>query len=181
MRKILVLSLMMLMVFCFSGFSENTPGGGLKFGVDAGVSFAEKVYISENISYMYRFSNGLGLNAGFRLTENILHKDKEEYVYYIPYLRGYLENFYLGAGLLINSEILGPTLYLDTGFEFGNWEIGNGLGCVLLGLEYSPTLSYVPAEDESTEEQFGSAVGTIFTTIFNFFKVDIGFTWFLKF
>lgn len=181
MKRRLSILFVLFIVGVFTGFAETQPGGGMKVGVDVDLSCAAKVYISENLSYMYRFSNGLAVNAGFRVSENVLHNETENYVYYIPYFRGYYKAYYLGAGLLINSEIAGPTLFLDTGFEFGNWDTGNGISCALIGFEYSPTLCYVNAVNDTTEAKLGSGISTAILSILNFVKINIGYTWYLQF
>ena len=48
-----------------------------------------------------------------------------------------------------------------------------------VGLELSPTVVTV-AQDEDTNAA-GAAIGSIFLTLFNMFKMNIGVTWYIPF
>ena len=65
------------------------------------------------------------------------------------------------------------------GTTFGNWEWGKGYGGMDVGLELSPTFVSV-AQDENTSA-LGAALSSIFLTIFNMLKLNIGVTWYVPF
>lgn len=154
------------------------------FSFDYGINFNAgldasliNIYPYENITFKIEADNSVGVEAGVRLLENF---GFVPHFYANPYIQFDAGHWYLGGGLMFptdwspDDELL---WFVRTGFLFGNWDIGRGKGNIDLGLELSPTVYIV----DDAEDQLGSAIGSVFLTLFNIFKVNLGFSWYLPF
>lgn len=65
--------------------------------------------------------------------------------------------------------------FVRTGATFGNWSIGPGIGNIDIGLELSPTIF----TDSSEEDALASIFISLFGSVINTFKLNVGFDWYL--
>lgn len=176
MKKI-ILVLVVLLTIC-PVFAQP----GIVLGADLSLSAAVKPYASESVAFMYKFDRGFALDAGLRVTENILKKTKESLFYFIPFININWKIFYLGGGVVFNSDTANRVTFMaHTGFNFGNWNWGRGNGCVNIGLEVSPMLYCVEPEGNNVSSGLGSAIGTGLLSALNFIKIYAGVTYYFPF
>lgn len=156
-------------------FKKNATEFGIYIGADLSESVMLKTYIAEDLNVMFRFTNGIALDGGVRIVENIIRNDPEPYVYIIPCLDFRYKHFYIGGGVLLPvGDSMEPSFFARIGGAFGDWNWGPGKGEMNIGVEVSPMLYWI-----STDDSIGSAFGSVFATIFNCVKIDVGVKWFL--
>jgi hypothetical protein len=114
--------------------------------------------------------------------ENIVRTSKEPIVYLIPFADFWLKHWYLGGGAIfqvpMGSDFTVVPL-VHTGWNVGMWECGQGRIGIDLGVEFSPTVSLIESSGEEPEDALGDALGSVFTTIFNAIKINLGVCWLL--
>ncbi len=141
------------------------------FNFDAGVKQSlVSTYVFQNITFRAEFNDTFGCEIGIDLLENFLYAP---YFYLCPMMRLYASHFYINGGAMLSPSADGILFCGGLGFTFGSWEMGPGIGNVDLGLEISPTLGMIDSDDA------GAALGSIFITLFNIFKLKAGFSWYL--
>lgn len=153
------------------------PATALEMGInmDAGIRQSlVNTYIYENFTFRAEFNDTFGMEAGVDVLENFVFAP---HFYFCPMLRLYASHFYINGGAMFfttMSSLSDILFYGGLGFTFGNWQMGPGIGNVDLGLEISPTLGIIESEDQGA-----AALGSVFATIFNIFKIKAGFSWYL--
>ena len=173
--------------------TEKTDSSGLEYGINFGAgvetSFILKPYIYESTSFMIKPTENFSADLGVRVLFNTLKSSKEPLVYLLPTFTITFHHFYLGGGAFIdftdsNSEDNSNSIVswqVRAGAVFGNWEWGPGIGNVDIGLSFSPTVIIAETSESDNEAgaALGAAIGSIFLTIFNIVKLNVGVTWFL--
>lgn len=173
MKKSIVLS---ALLFVLAPIFANEHG--FKFDVGASCSIMLKPYVYEQVGYSYKWDSGFFVGGDIRVSENIIPSSKAEPIFYFmggPTL-GY-KNFYLSGGVFFfnnMTSIKDTFFYIRTGANFSPWQWGKGKGGMDIALEFSPT-RYIP----STENSLENGLVTLFGTIFNFVKLNVGVTYFL--
>lgn len=151
------------------------PLSALEHGpvVSVGVQGPVNVYPYESVAYKLMWED-FGIDFGLTILENPIYKCP--LFSFEPGLNIYFGNFYIGGGLFItNYNELQVQYYARLGGIIGNWDLGPGKAGIDLGLSASPTVIVI--DDE--ESAIGSAVGTVFATIFNIIKLNVGFTYYI--
>lgn len=153
------------------------PAAALDYGVNfnAGVkqSFVN-TYVYQDITFRFAFNDTFGAELGANLLESFV---LSPHFYYAPMLRLYISHFYIDGGLIFYPDMkdAGDMLFFaGLGCTFGDWQLGPGIGNIDIGIECSPTPGIVASEDPGA-----AAVGSVFVTLFNIFKLKLGFSWYL--
>lgn len=173
MKRKFIISLLLTTFFVLplSAFEHGPVIGG-------GIVGAMKPYAYESLAYKMDWDY-VDLDFGVRVLENVLYNTNEPLISLEPGINVYFgsnkASYYVGGGFFIapgfTSDIAG---YFRTGCTFGDWDWGKGQGGMDIGLEMSPTICYLESDDE-----LGTAIGSIFGTIFNIVKLNIGVTYFI--
>lgn len=169
MKKRLLISVLAAVFFILP---VSALDHGPTFG--AGISGAMKLYTNESFAYQLQWDN-FGVDMGVRLMQNIFYNPSEPFLYILPTVNIYIGSksakYYLGGGLFFTPSPLqeGLGYHVRTGCLFGNWDWGEGICNMDIGLEMTPTIFYVNSEDKQ-EEAWGTLVGTLF----NIFKINVG-------
>ena len=173
MRKIKKLTVTALLAAVLS-----LPAFSFDYGINLNAGLAQSwinSYPYQNVTFKIETDSSLGVEAGMRFLENFSFVP---HFYANPYIQLDAGHWYIGGGLMFPSDWSSDDEFLwfaRTGFLVGNWDIGPGKGNIDFGLELSPTVYIV----EDAENQLGNAIGTAFLTLFNIFKVNLGFSWYL--
>ncbi len=168
-KTLVIISILLILVI--------TPAAALDFGVNfnAGVRPSMiNVYTYQNVAFRMEFTESFGMEAGLDVMENYVYSP---YFYFSPMLSLYFEGFYLAGGATFNSAMTSPSetaFYFETGFRFGDWQLGPGIGNVDVGFNFSPTVY-----NADTGDGVSDMISSVFGTIFNLFKLKIGFSWYL--
>lgn len=151
---------------------------GFKFEAGALSSIMLKPYVYEQVGYSYKWDSGFFVGGDIRVSENIIPSSKAEAIAYFmagPTI-GY-KNFYLSGGAFFYNNmtsIKDTYFYVRTGASFSPWQWGIGKGGMNIGLEFSPTL-YITDSENGLEAGFG----TLFGSMFNLIKLNVGVTYYL--
>ena len=166
-----------LFLFAFISALSVAPLSALDFGIrgELGTDISlVNIYTYQDVTFKLENDSRIGFEAGVRVMENYSFSP---YLYVNPMIQFDLKNWYLGGGLMFASD----TQYSDdllwfarTGFIFGNFEFGPGRGDIDLGFEVSPTV-YI---DDDEDDELSNSMGSIFGTIFNIFKINVGFSYY---
>ena len=154
-----------------------TPLAAIDFGVNfnAGVrSSLINPYVYENITFRAEFNDTFGAEIGVDMMENFLFSP---YFYFAPTISLYAGGFYIAGGVLFHTRMnsISDVLpYGELGWRLGDWQMGPGIGNVDIGINISPTIALT-----DTGNAAGDALGSIFATLFNIFKLKVGFSWYL--
>lgn len=170
MKKRFILSALLVSLFIM-------PVCAVEHGPTFGAGFVGmiKPYAYESVAYRIQ-SEKLGVDVGVRVLENIIYNPAEPFVSIEPCVNIFFGNFYIGGGLFIAppmSEIAG---FFRTGYILGDWDWGPGKGGLDIGLELSPTVYVVDSDDDNVASEI---IGTIFLSIFNICKFNIGVTYYI--
>lgn len=146
---------------------------GLNFnaGIDTSII---NLYLYQNVTFKIQSEEKTGAEVGLRVLENASFSP---HFYFNPFIQFDLSHWYVGGGLMLPSNMASSDdllWFVRTGVLFGNWDMGSGKGDIDIGLELSPTI-YI---DEDAKD-LGGALASIFGTIFNLVKLNVGFTWYL--
>jgi hypothetical protein len=154
---------------------------GAVFGAGLDTSLVHP-YIYESAAVQMKVNDMFKVDLGLRVLDDFFKEGDGPLFFFMPTINITVWHIYLGGGLCMS----GKTNYeydiifqLRAGATFGNWEWGKGYGGMDVGLELSPTVVTV-AQDEDTNAA-GAAIGSIFLTLFNMFKMNIGVTWYVPF
>ena len=173
--------------------SETNESSKLEYGINFGggieISCILKPYIYESTSFMIKPTENFSVDLGARVLFNVLKSSKEPLAYLLPTFTVTFNHFYFGGGAFIDfsgassedGTSAGVSWQLRIGAVFGDWEWGPGIGNVDIGFSFSPTV--VLAETNGSEDDagaaLGAAIGSIFLTLMNIIKLNVGVTWFL--
>ncbi|MCR5217283.1 hypothetical protein [Treponema sp.] len=167
-KKIFILS------FIAAFFLGNAHAYDFGFRAEAGVDFSfVNVYTYEDLSFKIESDERIGVEAGVRLMENYAFVP---HLYTNPFIQFDVKNWYLGGGLMLPSDMQGTSdllWFVRTGFMVGNWQMGRGTGAIDIGFELSPTIYKDDSEDDG-----GAIIASVFGTIFNIPKLNIGFSYY---
>jgi hypothetical protein len=154
---------------------------GAVFGAGLDTSLVHP-YIYESAAVQMKVNDMFKVDVGLRVLDDFFKEGDGPLFFFMPTINITVWHIYLGGGLCMS----GKTNYgydiiyqLRLGTTFGNWEWGKGYGGMDIGFELSPTVVTV-AQDEDTNAA-GAAIGSIFLTLFNMFKMNIGVTWYVPF
>ena len=166
-----------LVLFTLVSVLSVIPAAALDYGIrgEAGVDLSfVNVYPYQDVTFKLENENRIGFEAGLRVMENFKF---EPHLYVNPLVQFDLKNWYIGGGLMFPStfaEADDLLWFARTGFIFGNFQFGPGRADIDLGFEISPTVYIHDDEDDPA----GSIVGTLFGSIFNIPKLNIGFSYY---
>ncbi|MCR4714670.1 MAG: hypothetical protein K5751_09900 [Treponemataceae bacterium] len=154
-----------------------TPIAALNYGVNFNVGAKQSIvntYVYQEATFRLAFNDIFGVELGVNLLESFA---LAPHFFYSPTLRLYASHFYIDGGLMFYPTMKDAgdmTFFVGLGGTFGNWQIGPGIGNMDIGLECSPTPGIVEDDDQGK-----AAVGSVFMTLFNIFKLKAGFSWYL--
>ncbi|MCR4938566.1 MAG: hypothetical protein K5930_00490 [Treponemataceae bacterium] len=156
------------------------PVAAVDFGINLNAGLKQSLvntYVFQDVAFRLEFNDTFGCDIGIDLMENFIY---DPYFYFSPSLLLYAGHFYIKGGILFYPDIDlssdSMLYYGQAGFTIGNWQMGPGIGTADIGIDFSPTISVVDSEDPAE-----AVIGSIFTTIFNIFKVKAGFSCYLPF
>lgn len=170
MKKRLILSALLASLFIM-------PVCAVEHGPTFGAGFVGivKPYVYESAAYKIQWEK-VGVDLGIRVLENIVYNPAEPFISLEPCVNIYFGNFYLGGGLFFASGLENFAGFFRTGYILGDWDWGPGKGGIDIGLEASPTVYVVDSDDDNAASEI---IGTIFLSIFNICKFNIGVTYYI--
>lgn len=156
---------------------------GAVFGAGIDSSLVH-IYPYESAAVQMKVNDYFKTDVGVRILNDFsAFKDETvPFFFFMPTINITVWHIYLGGGLCMSGKTdygYDIIFQLRTGATFGNWEWGQGIGGMDVGLELSPTVLKV-SQDESTSAA-GAAIGSIFLSLFNMIKLNIGVTWYVPF
>lgn len=170
----------------FAIFTPLFAEQGILFDVGVESSVMLKPYIYEQVSYIYKWDFGFFLGGDVRVMENIYKISDSEPIFYFmggPCL-GY-KNYYFSGGVFFynNMESIKDTFfYIRTGYRKNFWQWGIGKGGLDIALEVSPTLYIVDTEeDNDSSAALGAGIASVFSSMLNLLKLNVGVTYLLPF
>lgn len=165
------------LIFAQESYNESASyEKGINFGAGVSSSIMGRPYAEEEIAFRMKFKNGFGFDAGIMAMENLMKTGNEPFLYCAPFADLYYKHFYIGGGALIQTgEEINITPCIRTGFEFGNWNCGNGVLNMRIGLECTAT----PYNATDSDNAFSNALGSAIGSVFNVPKLSLGATYFL--
>lgn len=164
-------------------FIDDTPEqinptnpNGMFFDIDLGVSGFGRVLLSEEVLYKYTFNNGIALDAGIRVCENFINKaSAEPYFYFAPIIDFNYKGFFIGGGPLLTFEdTVTCTFLARTGGNFGHFNWGKATGHVRASFEISAMYGGIDPKEGGSAT--GAVFASLFTTVLNFPKIQVGCT-----
>lgn len=186
MKKLLMV---LAAAFVFSAAAFCEEGFNLDMGVGTSISGALKPYADVDVNVNYEFANGIALGIGCKENFNFtpgrtVSKDDEKgesLLYTQPYLLFKAKYFTMAGGMCISNDTnpVYQNFYVHLGSDIPIWQMGNGKLGFDAGLEGWLSLCAIESEGETTSQDIGAALGTIFTTIFNSVKLNFGVKYYL--
>lgn len=177
MKKRFCVSLLVLSLFAapLAALEQGiTLNGGLE------VSIIGRPFLYEEVAYKLAADNGIGFTVGARINEDLFFPGDMKFLYLSPYIQLDLNNYYLGAGITINSGLFDtdtPIPFVKTGVVFGDFDWPGGRGDIDIGCDFMPTLLW----DVIDEGNAGAAIAGSILSVFNFFHIYVGVNWFITF
>ena len=152
---------------------------GAQFGAGVDTSLVH-VYTYESAAIKFTANDYFKVDLGIRILNDFFKEENSPFFFFMPTLNITVWHIYLGGGLCMSGKTdYDVTFQGRVGTTFGNWEWGQGIGGMDIGLELSPTVLMVSADE--SDSALGAALGSIFLTIFNMLKLNVGVTWYVPF
>lgn len=181
MRK-LIIALCAFFALSTAAFCETGWNLDLSSGVDLSGGLKPYIYLESGVDY--EFESGFKLGAGIRGDVNILHQqyrvgdslNSEGWVFGIPYLMLGYKGFSLEGGIVFSSESFESfgVPFVKIGGEVLFAEMEKGKLGIEFGAAYWPSLYLVKPETDDANAELGAGIGTVFLTLFNMVKVNVG-------
>jgi len=189
-RLTALITCLILGLSCIYAQEEQAPNEeseikwGMSFGGGLETSLLLRPYIYESTAFVIQPTEYFNADFGVRILLNPFKNSQEPFFYVLPTLNITFYHFYIGGGAFFDftDSDMQVGWHARSGVVFGDWDWGTGKGNLNIGLSISPTVFIVDAEDsEDSSAKAGAAIASIFTSLFNILKLEVGVTWFLPF
>lgn len=154
---------------------------GAQFGAGLDSSLVH-VYTYESAAVKFTVNDYFKVDLGIRVLNDFFKKENSPFFFFMPTLNITVWHIYLGGGLCMSGKTdYGYDVIFQgrIGTTFGDWEWGQGVGGMDIGLELSPTVLTVSKEE--SDSALGAALGSVFLSLFNMLKLNVGVTWYVPF
>jgi len=185
MKKLLIV---LAAAFVFSAALYCEEGFNLDVGAGVSVSAILKPYADVDANINYEFSNGMALGLGVKENFNFTPGRKisdgekgEALCYTQPYLLFKAGYFTMAGGLCISTDTdpVYNNVYGHIGSDIPLWDAGSGKIGIDCGLEGWLSLAVVEPVSSSGGDQFAAGLGSLFTTLLNTAKFNLGVKYYL--